>query len=142
MKNIYTIVTFIIIFSVQSFAQKGDYKREEIRKKKYAFIMNELQLTEKEKQEFMPLFKEYDAKREALHDNRRKMMHDFKRNNLNMTDDDLNKLIDEFVETDIKLAELSKTYTNEFKKVIAPMKIILLHHAETMPWTPHQDSVF
>ena len=131
MKKLYTIVALLILFSVQSFAQPdASRKREEIKKKKYAFIMKELQLTEKEKQEFMPLYKEYDGKREEMHEQRRKMMKHFRRNSLNMSDDELNKLIDDFVEADIKLAELSKIYTNKFKEVIPPMKIILLHHAE------------
>jgi len=132
MKQILTISTILLIFTVQVFAQGGKFyeKREDIKKKKYAFIIKELQLTEKEKQEFMPLFKEYDEKRENLHDQRRKLMKNFKHNSLNMTDEELNVIIDKFVETDIKLAELGKIYTERFKKVISPMKIILLHHAE------------
>lgn len=132
MKYMYTILACFILFTVQSNAQPGEgfKNREEIRKKKYAFIMKELQLTEKEKSEFIPLYKEYDGKREYLHEKRRKMMEDFKRNNLNMSNEDINRFIDSFIETDIKLAELNKTYTAKFKTVIPPMKIILLHQAE------------
>lgn len=132
MKQLLSIIITILILSGQAYAQGGNYqqKREDIRKKKYFFIVKELQLTDKEKKEFMPLYKEFDQKRENLHDERRKMMHNFQQNSLNMSNDDLNALIDKFVDIEIKSAQLGKVYINKFKEVISPMKIILLQHAE------------
>ena len=78
----------------------------------------------------MPLYKEFDQKRENLHDERRKMMRNFQQNSLNMSNDDLNALIDKFVNIEIQLAQVGKVYINKFKEVISPMKIILLQHAE------------
>ena len=132
MKKILTLIISILILSGQAYAQEGNYhqKREDIRKKKYAFVIKELQLTDKEKKDFMPMYQEFDRKREEIHMEKRKMMHNFKQNSLNISDDELNMLIDEFVNIDIKLAQLGKIYTNKFKDLIPPMKIILLHHTE------------
>ena len=85
MKHIITIISILIFFSGQIFAQGGYlHKREEIKKKKYEFIKNKLQLTEKEKKEFLPLYKEFDTKKEQLHDQKRKTMMNFRKNSLNL----------------------------------------------------------
>lgn len=122
----------IIIFSGTFFAQGGRNfeKRNDIKKKQVEFISEELQLTEKEKANFIPLYKEYVNKKEELHNKKRKGMHAFFKNNLNMSDEELIKLADMLVDTDIELAKLEKTYQNKYKLVLAPMKIILLHKAE------------
>ena len=51
MKRLTVGIITILILSGQAYSQKGIYqqKREEIRKKKYAFVIKELQLTDKEK---------------------------------------------------------------------------------------------
>ena len=132
MKHIITIISVLIIFGGNIYAQGGNYhhKREEIKKKKYEFIKNKLQLTEKEKKEFLPLYKEFDTKKEQLYDQKRKTMMNFRQNSLNMNNDDLNAMIDKFVDLDIQIAKQGKIYYTKFKAVLSPMKIILLHQTE------------
>ena len=132
MKQLIGVIITILILSGQAYSQIGNYqqKREEIRKKKYAFVIKELQLTEKEKKEFMPIYEEFDRKRESIHNKKRKMMHNFKQNSLNMSNDELNTLVDKFVDINVQLANVGKIYFNKFKEVIPPMKIILLHQTE------------
>ena len=132
MKTLTISILSIIIFSGTIFAQGGRNfeKRNEIKKKQVAFISNELQLTEKEKTNFIPLYQDYVTKKEALHQKKRTNMQSFHKNNLNMSDEELTKLVDLFINTDIQLAELNKTYHNKYKKALSPMKIILLHQAE------------
>ncbi|MCF6366477.1 MAG: hypothetical protein L3J35_09790 [Bacteroidales bacterium] len=128
-----SILTILLLtfFSVQFFAQAGHFqKREEIKKKQIEFISTELQLTEKEKKEFIPIYKEFSDKKEALFQKKRSNMRNFHHNGLNMSNDELTKLADFFVDIDIQLAELGKKYNDKFKKVLPPMKIILLHKAE------------
>jgi hypothetical protein len=105
-------------------------KREEIKKQQIIFIAQELQLTEKEKKEFLPLFLEYDKKREELHLQKRNMMHNFMLNNLNMSNEELTGIVDKLIDFDNKDAQLNKEYYEKFKKVLPPLKIILLYHAE------------
>jgi hypothetical protein len=132
MKNTILILIILTLFSYQSFSQGGRHhqNRELIKQKKYEFVKNKLQLTEKEKKEFMPLYKSFDNEREKIHDERRAAMKNFKENHLNMSDEDLIKLIDTFADLEIRSAQLGKTYSDKFKKVLPPMKIILLFQAE------------
>ena len=128
--TIYILIA--LFFSINVFAQGGKHhqKRKEIMKKQVEFIISKLQLTEKEKKDFIPLYKEYANKKEALHQQKRESMQAFKKNNLNMSDEELTNLADMLVNTDIQIAELGKTYHNKYKLVLAPIKIILLHKAE------------
>lgn len=131
MKNT-ILILIIFLFSGTIFSQPGRNfaKHEEIKKKQIEFIINELQLTEKEKKEFVPIYNSYNIKREALHMKKRKNMRNFHRNSLNMTNEELIKLSDLFVDIDIQIAQLGKSYNEKFKSVLPPLKVILLHKAE------------
>ena len=132
----HTIFSFLIIFFIagQTFAQSGPgmntQKRKEIKEMQLKFIVNKLQLTDKEKTEFVPLYRKMSDEREDLFMQKHKAMRNFKQNSLNMSDAELLALVDKFVDIDIQLAQLNKQYNEKFKKVLPPIKIILLHQAE------------
>ncbi len=129
--TIYTLL-LALFFSSSTFAQGGMYmkNRKEIMKKKIEFITSELQLTEKEKKEFIPIFKEYNSKKESLFMKKKQKMHYFYKNSLNMTEEELINLTDFLVDTDIQIAQLGKKYNEKFKKILPPLKIVYLHKAE------------
>ena len=116
MKTIIHTLLITIFFSNISFAQgeKHMQKRKEIMKKQIEFVISELQLTEKEKKEFIPVFKEYNLKKEELFMKKRKRMKYFHRNSLNMSEQELADLADFLVDTDIKIAQLGKEYNDKF----------------------------
>jgi isochorismate hydrolase len=132
MKNI-VILTLILLFSGHfSYSQYGHYqdKRDEIKKQQLFFISQELQLTDKEKKEFLPVYAEYDKKREELHDQKRTLMHNFMMNNLNMSNEQMTEVADKLIDCETQAALISKEYHEKFKKVLPPLKIIMLYHAE------------
>jgi hypothetical protein len=133
MKNIYLLILLLLAFSPESYSQYEFFseKREEIKKQQMAFISQELQLTEKEKKDFLPLYLELDKKREDLHLQKRKIVQNFKLNSLNMTNEQLTELSDKIIDFDNQTALLGKEYHEKFKKVLPPLKIILLYQAET-----------
>jgi len=132
MKTLTYTLLLTIFISVNAFSQGGKHmqKRNEIMKKQIEFVISELQLTEKEKKEFVPIFKDFNLKKEEFYSEKRKRMFSFHKNSLNYSDADLTDLADFLVNTDLKLAELGKIYNEKFKKVLPPMKVILLHKAE------------
>lgn len=134
MKHILFSFLTIFILSGHVFAQPGPgmnaQKRKEIKEMQLKFIINKLQLTDKEKNEFVPLYNTYSSEREKLFTEKHKTMHNFKQNSLNMSDEELLALSDKFVDIDLRLAQLDKQYNEKFKKVLPPVKIILLYQAE------------
>jgi len=131
MKNT-ILILIILLFTNTIFSQPGRKfeKNEEIKKKQIEFIIKELQLTEKEKKAFVPIYNAYNNKREALHMTKRKSMRNFRQNSLNMSNKDLTALSNQLVDTDVQIAQLGKTYNEKFKSVLPPLKVILLHKAE------------
>ena len=132
MKHTLFFPLILFLLTVQAFAQPGmnPQKRKEIKEMQLKFIINKLQLTEKEKAEFIPVYKTFTAKRESLFFEKHKTMRNFKQNRLNMSNNDLLNLADECVNINFRLAQLDKQYNEEFKKVLPPIKIILLYQAE------------
>ncbi|NPA68671.1 MAG: hypothetical protein GXO50_08690 [Chlorobi bacterium] len=133
MKHIKIISIITIIFTAtQIFAQAGmnAQKRKEIREMQLKFITKKLQLTDKEKKSFLPVYNQYSNEREKIFAEKHKTMRNFKQNSLNMTDEELLKLADKFVNFDIRAAQLNKQYNEKFKQVLPPLKVILLYQAE------------
>ncbi len=126
------LISIILLLSISGFSQQGRKfeKKEEIKKMQLEFIISELQLTEKEKKAFIPIYTAYKNNCEILHQKKRKNMRNFHQNSLNMTNSELTNLSDLLVNTDIQIAELGKTYNEKFKTVLPPLKVILLHKAE------------
>jgi hypothetical protein len=132
MKHSITITVLAVFYASSVFGQGGMHheRKDEIRKIKIDFITNQLQLTEKEIKEFVPIYNEYNDKLENIYMNKRKKMKYFHQNNLNMSEKELIELGDYIVDSEIKSAELAKVYHNKYKTVLPPMKILLLHKAE------------
>lgn len=127
MKYLTGILT-LLFFSMHISAQKID--RAEIQKMQIEFLKERLQLTNEESEKFIPLYQEFDEKREALHDKRRQMMHQFKQNSLNMSNKELTAMADEIIAQEQKSALLSAEYHEKFKAVLPPVKVIILYKSE------------
>ncbi len=132
MKKIILIFIFSSIY-LFSFSQRqcmSEEQREKIKAEKIKFIIEDLQLTESEKTNFIPLYKEYNKKLNKLHKAKKQKFREYKKNSLNMSDQELLKTADAIVNTEIKMAELKKEYLEKYKKILPAQKILLLYKAE------------
>ena len=123
-----TIILILITSVCLSQPTKNNF--EKMIDQKCKFIKTELQLTEDQDKAFMPIFREFELKRKELHDKKRDLLNNYDKNSLNMSADELTKLSDEFVEVDSKMAQLGNEYHQKFKKVLPPVKLILLYKAD------------
>jgi len=134
MKYIIFFILTIFFLHGYTFAQPGSgmnaQKRKEIKEMQLKFVINKLQLTEKEKKEFVPIYKNFMTEREKLYTEKHKNMRSFKQNSLNMSQKELLTLADKFCDIDLRLAQLNKQYNEKFKKVLPPIKVILLYQSE------------
>lgn len=110
--------------------QKKDMqkKSEKIKAMKVEFITTKLDLTSAEAQEFWPVYNEFADKRHKLEMNRRGKMKENKDKEL--SDNEVNEMIEFMFDTDQKLLDLSRKYDSEFKKVLSIQKVGLLYKAE------------
>jgi len=128
MKNI-ALTIFIVLLTINSFAQKKG--RDRVKALKVSFITEKLDLTEKEAQQFWPIYNAYsDKTRKIKHHDIRNIIDEIKQNIDTISDERANELL-------IKLSGLEEELHNEeakliskLKKVISPKKIILLKITE------------
>lgn len=121
-----------------SFAQenhggdKGDWqeRHEKIKALKVAFFTQRLSLTSEEAEKFWPVYNEYEDARLEMKTNEIKANKENWKNFENLTDAQIEKLVDEYVNREQREADLDKKYFAEFKKVLPIRKVGLLLKVE------------
>ena len=122
------IITMLCPLFILGQNHRMDKKREKIEVQKIAFITKQLGLTPEEAQKFWPVYNQFSDARKQLHE-----QHKENRKNIdNLSDSEIEKLIDNHIILDQKELDLKKKYHEEFKKVLSNKKIAKLYHAEMM----------
>ncbi len=124
MKTKITIV-FIICFSLLTFSQ---HNRDKIKTLKIAFITEKLDLSEKEAQQFWPVYNTFEEENYKL----RKQSFEG-RKNINfetLKEEDALVLLKEMRSFESKRLNLKNNYIDDLSKILSAKKIILLERVE------------
>jgi Spy/CpxP family protein refolding chaperone len=100
---------------------------ERIKALRAAFITQQLDLTEKEAQAFWPVFNEYQEKIKAINDGTHKQL---KKGMENLSDAELEKLLDQELANEEKIVALKREYLPKFKGVLPIRKVARLSLVE------------
>ena len=122
------IITMLCPLFILGQNHRMDKKREKIEVQKIAFITKQLDLTPEEAQKFWPVYNQFSDARKQLHEQHKENRKDID----NLSDSEIEKLIDNHIILDQKELDLKKKYHAEFKKVLSNKKIAKLYHAEMM----------
>lgn len=94
-----------------------------------SFLTDKLQLTVEEAEKFWPVYNEYLTKREEMMWGKREKMHrDFDPTKL--TDEEMNNMLNDILDQEVKLAQLKKDYFVRLKDVLPTRKVLTLHRVE------------
>lgn len=110
--------------------EKQAEKRENIEAQRVAFITQELNLTPEEAQKFWPVYNQYTEKLQESRKKRRQEMKDSKENIDEMSDKEVEKLVDEEIIERQKELDLQKEYHSKFKAILPIKKVAKLYRAE------------
>jgi len=134
MYRIYTIFLLLLSINISGYCQKqpqyNKQRWEDIETQKIAFISRFLELTPKEAQAFWPLYNELQAKKDSLGRHRRMCMRKAKMDMEGMPEAQISKVSDKIIELQLKTAILQKEYHSKLKKILPPIKVLRLYHAE------------
>ncbi len=108
---------------------KGKPSKDKVKAMKVAYITEKLDLSTKEAQQFWPIYNEFDGKMEATHKELRKM-HRQEKSIDDMTDSEVDKMLNKHTELRQKEFIIEKEYHQKFKKVLPIKKIAKLYRAE------------
>ncbi len=107
---------------------KMDKKREKIEAQKIGFITKQLDLTPEEAQKFWPIYNQFSDLRKQLHKQHKANSKDID----DLSDSEIERLIDNHIILDQKKLDQKKKYHAEFKKILSNKKIAKLYHTEQM----------
>jgi len=117
----------LILFSMPSFAQDGQYKekiKDKVKAQKVAYITNQLDLSESEAQKFWPIYHSYHSEIEQL-----RASLDLKPRR-DMTDKEAEEMMMAVLDGRTKEIEIQKKYIQKLKTAVAAKKIAMLFRAE------------
>ena len=132
MKN--NLLLLLTLVPVMAFAQKPQKPdkpaRERVESMKIGFLTSQLELTPEEAQAFWPVYNKYSEELETLRKNRRESMAEARKGIDELTDKELEKMVDS--ELAFRQAELDilKKYHPQFKQVLPLKKVAKLYRAE------------
>ncbi|MDE7420029.1 MAG: hypothetical protein K2N35_07450 [Muribaculaceae bacterium] len=128
----YLLLFLLAILAIPcSLAQGKDKKKmmEELQQFKIDYIVKEIQLSEKEKAEFIPLYTEYDRARRQAGSEAWKFERELKKKK-DVSEADYKKLYELQQIAREKDNEIVKTYDVKFEKILSAKQIYTMHQAE------------
>lgn len=108
--------------------QVGQFSPTDYRNRQKDFISKHAGLTEDEANRFFPLYYELQEKKRDL--NREARQQAVHPQNRPFNEEEYTKIVDNMANLDIKIAQLEKSYIDQYKKVIPASKILKVQMAE------------
>jgi hypothetical protein len=130
-QGLITIGMFLISGAVMGQKEQGRFEEAMTRMKaeRVSFLTDKLQLSVEEAEKFWPVYNEYISKREEMMwGKREKMPRNFDPGQL--SDEEMNKMLNDILDQEIKLAELKKEYFIRLKEVLPIRKVLKLQRVE------------
>lgn len=125
------LLIFSLLLCATAFAQKQDRAKmmEDIQKFKIDYLAQEMSLSEKEKAEFAPLYKEYDDEIRKSGSEAFKFERQLKKKK-DATDDDYKKLSELQKKSRENFDAITKKYDEKFEKFLSAKQIYTMHKGE------------
>lgn len=137
MKKLISVISVLVLAGVVAFAQpkgsrgnnnKGpDQWREKMRAEQVAFITSELDLTEAEAQAFWPVYNDVQNQRREAY---KASGEAFQALSQGVNGEDVNKLLDQYLDSKKQSEKIESDAINRFKKVLPKEKVAKLVLAE------------
>ena len=103
---------------------------EKFKAEKVSFLTEKLDLSVEEAQKFWPIYNEYEKKRGELLSSKRMEFRGRGQGHESMSAEEMEAMVDQRVEQELKLAELKMKFHKEVKKTIPIEKVVKLYRAE------------
>lgn len=119
-----------MLFSTSAFSQKDGRIRERIKAQRVAYITDKLDLSPAEAQKFWPIYNQFTDEFEQIKKNMNRLRKSTGNNLMDMSDSEIEKVLEEELENQQKLTDLQRKYQKQLKSAISPRKIALLYKTE------------
>lgn len=137
MKKIQLLLPSLLLVSSIALAQPGQVdkmnkgeRKEKVEAMKIAYLTSKLELSPTEAQQFWPVFNEFEDKIQAIRQSRRKDSREGQDNLDQLSDKEVESLIDSEVAFRQKELDVMKEYHSKFKAVLPIRKVAKLYRAQ------------
>ena len=124
MKNniLLTVCLLIVPFIMHAQVRGQQPLRERVEAQRVAFLTQRMDLSPEESAAFWPLYNEYRREQEKL----RKQIETNKEAVMQMTDDEVNQLLNQIIDNEYLQIDMRKKDIEKFKMAIPPRKILMI----------------
>jgi len=124
-------LTIILTFLISSvFSQSNELSREKIEAYKKLYLSDKLNLNPSKENEFWKAYRGYEDSLRKLNVNRRQALKKLRANNLEISDEDFPKMINNYMNFEKRKVELRGELISELKEVISLKKTMMLFKFE------------
>lgn len=130
------LLVLLILLAGKAFAQPdkdkdlGKEKQEKLKALKVSYLTTKLDLTTAEAEKFWPIYNEYEEAKfkiyAEVHKEQRKALKELD----NLSDAEVNQMLDKYLSTKQYEADLEKKYYAKFRTVLPPKKVAKLIRAD------------
>jgi hypothetical protein len=103
---------------------------DRIKSIKVAYITERLSLTPKEAEVFWPVYNDFENRKMEINHNKRKIGEEFSKNQENLSDAEINKMLDEGNKLNKDETDLTIQFDKKFREILPPAKVMKLYIAE------------
>ncbi len=121
----------VLVLHGQNRTGQNNENEEKFRSMKIAFFSERIGLTPEEAEKFWPVYNDYEKKKADLNAERRDKFRNYGTRIEQMTDAQVEELIDQNIEFQKRDTQLDVDFHAEIKKVLPPKKVMKLYLAET-----------
>lgn len=133
MKNMILTICMSMLATFNILAQPGSRmqeKKEQIEAMKIGFITKQLDLTSEEAKNFWPVYNQYQKELDDLRKKRRGDRREAKDDFENMSDKEMEKVVDDEIVFKQSELDIIKRYHSQFKQVLPIKKVARLYRSE------------
>ncbi len=119
------LILLLILFvsPVSAQVRKGNVM-EKIQARKTAFFNEKLQLTQKESDQFWPVYNDYSSRKNLINQQRNSLMAYYVQNEKNLNEKEIADTLEKLLDFQRKETALMENYTNKFKEFLPDSKVI------------------
>lgn len=137
-KLIFTLLLFTIFAwaTPDADAQRQDKRTDrtewmkEMRRYRAEFIADKIELSAEQREKFIPLYEEMDAKTSKIEHEARTMERDVRKKGTAATDTEYEKTAEALAELKAKQGAVEKEYFDKYRKILTPKQLFQLNNAE------------
>jgi len=125
------LLVALLFGSFSALGQTGKTQAHEyVTSQKIAFFTETIGLIPEEAEKFWPVYNAYWKKKNAITKDRQNKMAYYSRNQESLSDSEMRKLADSYIQQEVQKAQLLKEYHGKFKEILPIHKVMKIYKAD------------